>query len=39
MDKIYTGEFPIKEDIPEWLSTVARYAYPDIEDMEEVWGF
>lgn len=29
----------IKEDMPEWLATMARYDDPDIEDMEEVWGF
>jgi len=29
----------IKEEMPEWLATVRRYDDPDIEDMEEVWGF
>ena len=29
----------IKEDMPEWLATMDRYDDPDIEDMEEVWGF
>jgi len=27
----------IKEGMPEWLATMARYDDPDIEDMEEVW--
>ena len=27
----------IKEDMPEWLATMARYDDPDIESMEEVW--
>jgi len=27
----------IKEDMPEWLATMARYADPSIESMEEVW--
>jgi site-specific recombinase XerD len=29
----------IKERMPEWLATMARYDDPDIEDMDEVWGF
>ncbi|MCD6262149.1 MAG: recombinase [Deltaproteobacteria bacterium] len=29
----------IKEDMPEWLATMDRYDDPNIEDMEEVWGF
>ncbi len=29
----------IKEKMPEWLATMARYDDPDIEDMDEVWGF
>ncbi len=29
----------IKEDMPEWLATLERYDDPDIEDMEEIWGF
>lgn len=29
----------IKEDMPEWLATIDRYDDPDIEDMDEVWGF
>ena len=28
----------IKEELPEWLATVARYDDPSITDMEEVWG-
>ena len=28
----------IKEEMPEWLATLARYDDPDIEDMDEVWG-
>lgn len=27
----------IKEEMPEWLETMERYADPDIEDMEDVW--
>ncbi len=27
----------IKEGMPEWLATMARYDDPDIHDMEEVW--
>jgi hypothetical protein len=27
------------EDFETWLATVRRYDDPDIEDMEEVWGF
>ncbi len=27
----------IKEGMPEWLATMARYDDPDIEDMKEVW--
>ncbi|MBW2075791.1 MAG: recombinase, partial [Deltaproteobacteria bacterium] len=29
----------IKEDMPEWLATMDRYDDPEIEDMQEVWGF
>ena len=29
----------IKEDMPEWLATMGRYDDPNIEDMEDVWGF
>lgn len=29
----------IKEDMPEWLETLARYDDPTITDMGEVWGF
>ncbi len=29
----------IKEDMQEWLDTMHRYDDPDMEDMEEVWGF
>ena len=29
----------IKEEMPEWLATMDRYDDPDIEDMEEVWGY
>jgi hypothetical protein len=29
----------IKQGMPEWLATMARYDDPDIEDMDEVWGF
>ncbi len=29
----------IKEGMPEWLATLDRYDDPDIEDMEDVWGF
>ncbi len=29
----------IKEDMPEWLATMDRYDDPNIENMEEVWGF
>jgi site-specific recombinase XerD len=28
----------IKEEMPEWLATLARYDDPSITDMEEVWG-
>jgi len=28
----------IKEDMPEWIATMRRYADPSITDMEEVWG-
>ena len=28
----------IKEEMPQWLSTMERYDDPDIEDMGEVWG-
>jgi len=28
----------IKEDMPEWLSTLERYDNPEIEDPEEIWG-
>ncbi len=29
----------IKEEMPEWLATMSRYDDPNIDDMEEVWGF
>ncbi len=29
----------IKEDMPDWLATMERYDDPEIEDMEDVWGF
>lgn len=29
----------IKEEMPEWLATLARYDDPSITDMEEVWGW
>jgi len=29
----------IKEEMPEWLATLARYDDASITDMEEVWGF
>ncbi len=29
----------IKEEMPEWLATVRRYDDPDINDMDEVWGW
>ena len=28
----------IKEEMPEWLATLARYDDPDIDDPAEVWG-
>ncbi len=28
----------IKEQMPLWLATMARYEDPNIEDMDEVWG-
>ena len=28
----------IKEEMPEWLATLARYDDPDIDDMDDVWG-
>lgn len=28
----------IKEEMPDWLATLARYDDPSITDMEEVWG-
>jgi len=28
----------IKEEMPDWLETLARYDDPSITDMEEVWG-
>ncbi len=28
----------IKEDMPEWLATLARFDDPEIEDPAEVWG-
>ncbi len=43
-EKITTEDFSflkdtIKEEMPEWLAIMDRYDDPDIEDMEEVWGF
>jgi intergrase/recombinase len=29
----------IKEELPDWVETVARYDDPSITDMGEVWGF
>lgn len=29
----------IKEEMPDWIATVERYDDPEIEDMEEVWGY
>ena len=29
----------IKQEMPEWLATLARYDDPDIDDPAEVWGF
>ena len=29
----------IKEDMPEWLATLERYDDPNIEDLDEVWGY
>ena len=29
----------IQENMPEWLATMDRYDDPNIDDMEEVWGF
>ncbi len=29
----------IKDNMSEWQATLSRYDDPDIEDMEEVWGF
>ncbi len=29
----------IKEEMPEWLATMERYDDPNIDDMDEVWGF
>lgn len=29
----------IREGMPEWMETMNRYDNPDIEDMNEVWGF
>ncbi len=29
----------IKEEMPDWLATVARYDDPSITDMEEIWGW
>jgi site-specific recombinase XerD len=29
----------IKEEMPDWLATLARYDDPSITDMEDVWGF
>jgi site-specific recombinase XerD len=28
----------IKEEMPDWLATLARYDDPSITDMEEIWG-
>lgn len=28
----------IKEEMPEWLATLARYDDPDIDDAAEIWG-
>jgi len=37
-DFVYLKDL-IKADMPEWLATMERYDDPEIEDMEEVWGF
>ena len=29
----------IKEEVPDWLATLARYENPSITDMEDVWGW
>ena len=29
----------IKQEMPEWLATMERYDDPDIDDMDEVWGY
>lgn len=29
----------IKQDMPEWLATLARYDDPEIDDLDEVWGY
>ena len=29
----------IQENMTEWLATMDRYDDPNIDDMEEVWGF
>jgi intergrase/recombinase len=29
----------IKEEMPDWLATVARYDDPSISDMDEIWGW
>ena len=29
----------IKEEMPDWLATLARYDDPSITDMEEIWGW
>lgn len=43
-DKVSEEDFSalkesIKEDMPEWLATIDKYDDPDIENMEDVWGF
>jgi site-specific recombinase XerD len=37
-DDLDSLEETIKEEMPEWLATLARYNDPSITDMGEVWG-
>jgi intergrase/recombinase len=37
-DELGSLKETIKEEMPEWLATLARYDDPSITDMEEVWG-
>jgi len=36
-DSLQNMKETIKEEMPEWLATMARYDDPSIESMEEVW--